>query len=947
VSAASETPAAAVQDGIMASQAEVAGAGTQWVAKTFGSALTAKTKVMGGKPPFSFIYGGKLSTEFLEEWDLKAEKEDSVDRLQQKFTWSDAKTGLRVTAVVSTFARYPATDWVLYFENAGAQDTPILEDVQALDLKLMAESPAVLHQLAGDNCSAGSFTPIDTQIEAGKSVRMAPGGGRSSNGTFPWFNFEYGGDGGQAVSPGGQGRPPHSTQGVIAAIGWTGQWAASLERAADGSTRMRAGMERTKLVLHPGERIRSPRILLMPWQGDLTAAHNRFRRLMLFHYVPKQDGRPVLLPAFLQCYDRYNGHPTWPTEAGQISAAKIAKDVGCEFLWLDAAWFPGRFPNGVGNWFTHEKFPNGLKPVSDACHQLGLKFTVWFEPERVGKGTEIAKEHPEFVHGGANGGLFKLDDPAARRWLTDLLLKRIDEYGMDWYRNDFNMDPLDSWRKNDAAGTEAGTTPAGTPALPRQGMTEIRYIEGLYAMWDEFRAKHPNLVIDNCASGGRRIDLEMCMRSVPLWQSDTSCVRGAEDAHQAQSCALSLYVPLHTPCSWNATPYEIRSTATAGLVTQLPILEPGFSVEQARPILEEGKANRKFWYGDLYPLTPVSVNPDQYLAFEFFRPDLSEGIVLAFRRARCTDRDLVLNLKGLDAAKKYWVWSQDGSISAAVCSGEELMNKGVVLRIPGPRASEIICVRDESQGKPGDLRPPGNFNLKKVQTSADLFATSVQLDWEPSARAKRYRVLISETVDFAKLLAEQGTTETTANIGGLPEGKQLYGKVEAYSKGSWVNNDDGHWQFTAPALLSRKGITFACDLQWTKATVGAEQQVHRETNLKGNPIMIDGKNYPKSLWTHSFNDKTPADIVFQTNGKFATFEATVGIDDLGEHGSVQFQVLADGEQKLQTPVIRPKQTRAIKADVSGAKEVTLRVLNGGDGYGWDHAVWGTAVFREK
>ena len=87
------------------------------------------------------------------------------------------------------------------------------------------------------------------------------------------------------------------------------------------------------------------------------------------------------------------------------------------------------------------------------------------------KGTQIANEHPEFVHGGAAGGLFKLDDPVARRWMTDLLLKRIEEYGLDWYRNDFNMDPLETWRHNDAPD--------------RQGMTEIRYVEGLYAMWDE------------------------------------------------------------------------------------------------------------------------------------------------------------------------------------------------------------------------------------------------------------------------------------------------------------------------------------------------------------------------------------------------------------------------------------------------------------------------------
>ena len=175
--------------------------------------------------------------------------------------------------------------------------------------------------------------------------------------------------------------------------------------------------------------------------------------------------------------------------------------MGFDTHWLDAAWFVGGFPNGVGNWFCKPKeFPNGLKPVTDACHATGMKFVLWFEPERVAEGTQIAREHPEFVFGGAKGGLFKLSDPAALRWLTDTLSKDIGDYGLDVYRNDFNMDPLDTWRRNDEPN--------------RQGMTEIRYIEGLYAMWDEFLAKHPGLMIDNCASGGRRIDLEMCMRSI-------------------------------------------------------------------------------------------------------------------------------------------------------------------------------------------------------------------------------------------------------------------------------------------------------------------------------------------------------------------------------------------------------------------------------------------------
>ena len=301
--------------------------------------------------------------------------------------------------------------------------------------------------------------PFDTPLDADKTISMAPLGGRPSNtSAFPFFNLEYAGG------------------GAIVGIGWTGQWAASLERTAAGPTRLHAGMDKTHLVLHPGEKIRSPRVLVMPWKGDRIAAHQRFRRLLMFCYAPKVNGRPLQLPFALQCFDRYFGsRPDWSTEKGQIAAANATHKIGCDHHWFDAGWFLRGFPDGVGNWFCDpHKFPNGLKPVSNFCHQLGDKFILWFEPERVAKGSQIDKEHPEFVFGGKEDGLFNLGNPAARKWLTDLLSRRIDEYGVDVYRNDFNIEPLEFWRSDDAPD--------------RQGMAEIRYVEGHYAMWDELIA---------------------------------------------------------------------------------------------------------------------------------------------------------------------------------------------------------------------------------------------------------------------------------------------------------------------------------------------------------------------------------------------------------------------------------------------------------------------------
>lgn len=629
--------------------------------------------LLGPAAPFSFTYGGTPSSELLNVWPRTVETKDLKDRTEHRVTWSDPKTALAVTAVVGVFKRYPAVEWVLYFENRGQADTPILADIQALDAQLATGAAAdktVVHQLRGDDCSEGSFRPFETALAAGGSLRIAPVGGRSSNGAFPFFNVECGG------------------QGIVTAIGWSGQWAATFDRPQAGPTHLKAGMEKTHLRLHAGERIRSPRILLMAWTGDRLAAHNRFRRLMLFHYVPQQNGKPAAMPVFWQGYDRYRTHPKWGNEAGQIHAAEVARQVGCDVLWLDAAWFPGDFPNGVGNWTCKPvEFPNGLKPVSDACHRLGLKFIVWFEPERVAAGSQIAREHPEFVFGGEKGGLFKLSDPAAREWLTDLLSTRITEFGMDWYRNDFNIDPLPFWRAADEPD--------------RQGMTEIRYVEGHYAMWDELRRRHPGLLIDNCASGGRRIDLETCMRSMPLWQSDTACVPGHVEWNQAQTCGLGLYIPFHEACGWSSEAYDFRSAAAAGGITQFGFLDDGFDLDAAKAAVAEARENQKYWYGDFYPLTPCSTRADEFVAWQMHRADLGAGLVLAFRRTECNVLGVSVGLGGLDPDATYRVEFIDEARRATVKTmrGRDMATDFPLL-IPARRASLLVRyrqVRDEDR----------------------------------------------------------------------------------------------------------------------------------------------------------------------------------------------------------------------------------------------------------
>jgi len=620
--------------------------------------------------PFSFVYDGKPSGTFLQSWPRTVDKKEDLGQSRQTIEWKDPVGRLKVIAEVTAFRDFPAIQWLLRFENSGNDDTPILEQVRVLDLALdtTPTSAVLVDGINGDDCTEHSFLPFLEELAPGKIKTFAPQGGRPSNGgAFPFFNVR------------------HDAHNVFVAIGWTGQWSASISRAEDagapGATRVTAGMELVHLRVHPGESIRMPRLLLMRAEGDRIDAHNLFRRLLLAHYVPKTDGQTWRPAIGSQSFNmNYTGRrPEWNTEAGQIAAAKITKQIGCDTHWLDAAWFEGGFPNGVGNWTVRPKeYPNGLKPVAGACRDLGLKFLVWWEPERVAPGTKIVREHPEFVlhrgedevHGGESGGLLNLGNPDARRYLTDLLLRQIDEFGVDTYRNDFNIDPLPFWRKNDPAD--------------RQGITEIRYVEGLYQLWDEIRAKHPGIMMDDCASGGRRIDLEMCARSIVQTRSDTGCAPGRADWDQAQTCGLNLFLPVHATIGWSTASYDCRGTATAGFLGEWDILDPAFPIEEAKARIAEIKENQEYWYGDFYPLTPCTIASDQWIAWQLHRPDLDEGLVLAFRRAQSPEASLQVHLRGLSADCAYettWI-DDDQRTSLRKLPGAELTNSKIHLEKP-------------------------------------------------------------------------------------------------------------------------------------------------------------------------------------------------------------------------------------------------------------------------
>ena len=586
---------------------------------------------VGARYPFSFTYRGESSDALLPSWAFASGSTNLGDGVTASWrTWTDAATGLRVRWESRSHEGFPDCEWVLYFENTDRRDTPIVENIQALDLTLAAplthDLPYRLHRTKGAPADPTDFEPATVTLKSRQTERLSAGGGRSSNQDFPFFKVET-----------GEGS-------LIVAVGWSGQWAAVLNSPDGHHLRITAGQEQTRFLLHPGERVRSPRMLLFLRDGDTWEANALFRQLIYHHYAAKRNGRAMLPTLFCNtCFTRGGGWLNECNASNQISLIEAYAPLGLEALITDAGWFEGGWPAGAGNWTPRrDAYPQGMAPVAAAAGARGMVYGLWFEPERVVAGTEFHRQHPDWVLTDGRPGQTTLLANFGLREVQDHFFEIVKGFmklpGFRFYRQDFNMDPLGYWRHHD------------TP--DRQGITEMRYIEGLYAYWDRIAATWPDSVREECASGGRRIDLETLQR-LPLHQKSDYWFDNEVD--QASLWSLSQYLPnnLITVPLTRLDDYSFHSTLAASLIPAWIADAPGFDRQRAKQLLDRYRSLRHLLVGAWYPLLPYSRNPRDWMAMQFHRPDLGEGMILVFRRAESPYHTVEVALRGLNAERNY------------------------------------------------------------------------------------------------------------------------------------------------------------------------------------------------------------------------------------------------------------------------------------------------------
>ena len=634
--------------------------------------------------PFSFVIGGKPASEVMRDCkSTDAERDLDAQRRECTRTWIDAATGLQVRLVATEYAGFPVVEWTVWLKNTGKADTAILENIKGLDFAFERENTDefVLHGVRGDSCLPESFRPYALKLGPDVVKHYSPPvagdkvSGKSSDGPdgWPYWNLQQ---------PGG---------GVILAVGWPGQWEATFARDHERGLRVKAGQQHTHLVLKPGEEIRTPSITLLFWQGDdVVRAQNLWRSWYLAHVLPRIEGAPQP-PSRAIWVD--GTLASWPSVQAYLDAG-----IKADICWRDAGgtktWYPssdGPFMDkkawlNTGTWEVDTtKYSQGFKPFSDKVRANGMQFLLWFEPERVGDPNSwLGKHHSEWLMpGNTAGDVLNLGNPDALKWLIAHLDGMVKSQGLDWYREDLNgANYGTAWRKHDAPD--------------RQGATENLYVQGHLAFWDELRRRNPQLRIDSCAAGGRRNDLETMRRAVPLLRSDWSVTAFAKEplqieGNQAQTYGLSSWLPWQgAGVPFFTDRYAVRSY----YITGFGMIAAGdwTKNEQKRADTIRGYSEVRrishLMLGDYFPLTPYSLDKTSWIAWQFHRVDLGEGVVQAFRRPEATNETLAVKLRGLDPQRRYEIEDLDGG--KEVRTGAELMNGFAITLREKPAAVVLV-----------------------------------------------------------------------------------------------------------------------------------------------------------------------------------------------------------------------------------------------------------------
>jgi alpha-galactosidase len=369
--------------------------------------------------------------------------------------------------------------------------------------------------------------PVSREIE----VRS----GRSSMGQSPWLGLSRAVGGAFVIAP-----------------VWSGNWHIGLTHM-DTGTAITAGISPWKFshVLRPGATFEGPSVLLAVGD-DLEAAS-----IALTRAVAARLPRSAASEAIPVEWNHW-----WPYEDKEIDEATFLANVdvgtrlGIEVSLLDAGWF-GAADADTGWWDlrgdfetqNRARFPRGIGWLADETRRRGQQFGIWMELEAVGLRAKVRQEKPELMARRDDDppaepldpqdpgflGYICLGSEAGRAHARGLLESVVEATRCTWIKVDFNLDP------------KAGCSRTDHDHGIGDGL--YAHYRGLYALLDAFRAAHPEVILEGCASGGLRMDAGLLRHVHCAFLSDPDWTKHHLQVVHGASRLLPPAAMLHWPMS--------------------------------------------------------------------------------------------------------------------------------------------------------------------------------------------------------------------------------------------------------------------------------------------------------------------------------------------------------------------------------------------------------------
>lgn len=445
-------------------------------------------------------------------------------------------------------------------------------------------------------------------------------------------------------------------------------------------------------VVAAGETVTSPAVHIGPMHCDVDTAVSAWYEHLRTSVIPKRpDDKKMYVVA---------GRVVEEPNEWILKEIDIAADMGCEAFMVDAGWFGDVLQNWGGNrgdWYVGDWMPGGIDGVREYTHKKGMLFGLWMEPEAICSLSQTFKNHPEWKvsYNETNKRFYTNEEeinfgiPEAAEYVKSSIKKVIKDFKLDFFKIDYNSHTYEGVQNMIEGYAENDTW---------------RHYETIYSTFEEIHEECPNVMLENCASGGGRNDLGMVSRLHYSCESDYSIFPFSIRALNG----LTLFIPPESLVYYHnhLQPANLMTdidTHLRVLLFCIPIFV-GFGAQDADfssaffvKTREYVELHKGFCRGVLenapvvYHHTPyIGVYDDaDYCVLEYGAKDKSKGYCGVFKLFSNKMDTYNLRLKGVDSSKNYKV-TLHNSNDLFIVSGFELKNKGLNIDLEATHTSELV-----------------------------------------------------------------------------------------------------------------------------------------------------------------------------------------------------------------------------------------------------------------